>query len=195
MKKHILLMALPVALLAGCGTTGDSSFLSALTQFSSILEGTTPFVQESEEWEQYSIDKTAQGVTYSAANATEKQFVARKVEAEYPAAIDRVSRPFALSEKAKRELDETNKGYHFQFNQVMTVKDKKTSKTLGYCVNFDVNRWVNGKPTSWDMDGNVQQGFMYVATDKALSISTVGQDFIKRMCGNDFYTRYKNPND
>lgn len=196
MKKRILFMALPAMLLvSGCSTTGDSSLLSALNQFASILEGTTPFVQESEEWEKYSIDKTAQGVTYSAADAADKQFVSRKVDAEYPAAVDRLARPFALSESAKRELDEANQGYHFSYNQIMVVKDKKTAKAIGYCVNYDVNRWENGKPTPWDTQGNIQKGFLYVATDKPVSAATAGHEFIQRMCGTSFYTTYKNPND
>ncbi|WP_207625557.1 hypothetical protein [Paenalcaligenes suwonensis] len=132
MKKRILLMALPTVLLvSGCGSTnGDSSLLSALNQFATLLEGTTPFIQESESWEQYSIEKTAQGVTYSTANATETQFVTRKIDAEYAAAVDRLSRPFATNDNAKRELDAANQGYHFKYNQIMVVKEKKQLKLL-----------------------------------------------------------------
>lgn len=191
-------MTLPtVLLISGCGSTnsGDSSLLSALNQFATLLEGTTPFIQESESWEQYSIEKTAQGVTYSTANAAETQFVTRKMDAEYAAAVDRLSRPFAASDKLKNELDAANQGYHFKYNQIMVVKEKKTAKTIGYCVNYDVNRWENGRPTPLDAAGNIQQGFIYVATDKPVSAATVGPTFTQRMCGSSFYTKYKNPND
>lgn len=196
MKKPIALMGLSTALLlSGCGTTdGDGGLLSAINKFSELLDGTGPFIQESEEWEQYSIDKARQGLSYSTATAAEKQFVARKMDAEYPAAVDRLSRPFATSDRARQELDEANQGYRFTYNQVMVVKDKKTAKVLGYCVNYDVNRMEKGKPTPLDAPGNVQQHFVYVATDKPVSATTSGSDFIKRMCGDNFYNTYKNPN-
>lgn len=181
-------------IIAGCTTTsGDSSLLSAVNQFSKILEGTAPFIQESKDWEQYSLEKTAQGITYSPANHTQKEFVAKKLDKEYGAAVDRLSRPFAYNKELQKELDEGNNDYRFTYNQVITVKDQKTAKTLGYCVNFDVNYWENGKPTAWDKDGNQQKAFIYVATDRPVSVTTVDRDFIKRMCGNEFYSKYKNP--
>ncbi|MGG4603471.1 hypothetical protein ACLPHM_01635 [Paenalcaligenes sp. Me131] len=198
MKKRVLVLALPAALLvSGCGSMGDGSdgsFLSALQRFSTLLDGTTPFVEEAEEWKQYSITKTAQGVTYTTATTSDTQFVVRKMDTEYVAAIDRLSRPFAISESAKKELDEANKGYQFTYNQIRAVKDKTTSNTIGYCINYDVNRHENGQPTPLNAPGNVQQGFLYVAKDKPVSATTSNIEFIKRMCTEDFYNRYKNPN-
>lgn len=192
MKKGLLSISLVSAVVvAGC--SADSSLISALNQFGNILEGATPYIQESEEWEQYSIEKTAKGVVYGSVTKADEQFVSKKMDSEYPAAIDRLSRPFALNKETVKELDAVNKGYHFTYHQIMSVKDKSTSNIIGYCVNFDVNRWENGKPTSWDTAGNSQKSFIYVDKKRTLSISTVSSDFIKRMCGNDFYNKYKNP--
>lgn len=198
MKKGLLSISLLSTLvITGCTTTsgGDGGLLDAINQFTNILEGTKPFIQESKDWEKYSIEKTTQGVVYSPANKSDKEFVAKKLDKEYGPAVDRLSRPFAYNEELKKGLDEENNDYRFTYNQVMSVKDQKTAKTLGYCVNFDVNYWENGKPTAWNKDGNQQKAFIYVATDRPVSVTTVDRDFIKRMCGNDFYTQYKNPKD
>ncbi|MFT0212610.1 hypothetical protein VQ643_08305 [Pseudomonas sp. F1_0610] len=54
-----------------------------------------PFVQESEKWEAYSQQKIKQGVIYEKATEADKQYVSKKMNSEYMAAIDRLSRPFA----------------------------------------------------------------------------------------------------
>lgn len=141
------------------------------------------------------LKNTTQGVVYSPANKSDKEFIAKKLDKEYGSAVDRLSRPFAYNEELKKGLDEENNDYRFTYNQVVTVKDQKTAKTLGYCVNFDVNYWENGKPTAWNKDGNQQKAFIYAATDRPVSVTTVDRDFIKHMCGNDFYIQYKNPKD
>lgn len=192
MNKHILPITLLTTLvIAGCSSTGDSSFASALNKFTNVLENATPFLQESEEWEKYGIDKSKQGVVYSAASSSDSQYVSRKMDAEYPAAVDRLSRPFASTAKAKQDLDNANKGYHFKYNGIMAVKDKGTSNIIGYCVNYDANRYVNGQPTSWDEPGNVQKQFIYLATNKPISVATSNRDFIKRVCGESFYNQYQ----
>ncbi|MGG4774879.1 hypothetical protein ACLO87_09630 [Paenalcaligenes sp. Me52] len=76
----------------------------------------------------------------------------------------------------------------------VAVKDNKPSTTIGYCVNYDVNRVENARPTSQDATGNVQEHFIYVAKDKPVSATTANADFVKRMCGEDFFNRYKKPN-
>lgn len=196
MKKCYLSVSLLSSLfIAGCSATGDGGFLGALNQFSNLVDSAMPFVQESEEWKQYSIDKTAQGVTYHTATTADTQFASKKIESEYPAAIDRLARPFATHKNLQDELDEVNKDYHFTYNKIMTVKDKKSANTIGFCVNYDVNRFENGKPTPADTSGNLEKHFLYVAKDKPLSASTMGEDFIKQMCGVSFYNKYKNPND
>ncbi|UNM97175.1 hypothetical protein MMG00_04815 [Ignatzschineria rhizosphaerae] len=194
MKSYKIAISLTALMIAGCSTDGSSSYINALTKFSNILEGTTPLVQESKEWEQYSLDLTKTGVTYSAATSSEKKFATQKLEREYPAAIDRLSRPFALNDNAKKELEAANQNYHFNYHQIMTVKAKNDGKTVGYCINYDVNRWENGKPTPLDTAGNVQQHFIYLAQNKPLSATTTNLDFIKRVCGNSFYQKYKAPN-
>lgn len=194
MKKHHLPITLLTTLfIAGCSSTGDGSFLNALNQFSNILDGAMPLTQESEEWEQYSIEKAKQGVVYSEATAADTKYVKHKFETEYPKAIDRLSRPFALTKDAVRKLEESNQGYHFTFNKIMAVKNRSNSNTIGYCINFDVNRWENGKPTELDAAGNVQKQFIYAAKDKPLSTMAVKESFIKRLCGDNFYNQYKDP--
>lgn len=143
MQKKILLTLLlstSIFLISGCSSTN-----SVWDQFTNILSDAAPFIKESEEWEAYSIKTTQQGVVYSAANSTDKQFVSQKMDTEYPAAIERLSSPFAISTKAKDELAKENQGYRFKYNDIMTVKDKKTSTTLGYCVNYDSDRVIDGK--------------------------------------------------
>lgn len=193
-KRHLAIAFASTLFVAGCSSTGDGALLSALNQFSKILDGAMPLVQESEEWEKYSIEKTQQGVIYGVANNADKQFVSKKFDAEYPAAIDRLSRPFALDKEAVKELEAANTGYHFKFNQIMPVKNKSNANIIGYCVNFDVNRWENGKPTASDAPGNVQKQFIYAAKDRPLSTTTANKEFTERMCGKDFYSKYKNPN-
>lgn len=199
MKKRILSIALIAPLIiVGCSSTGstnsdDGTLLEAFNAFVNILDRSQPFVKESQEWEQYSIDKTNQGVVYSNATVEDTQFISKKMNAEYAGAVDRLSRIAAVNDSITKELDEASQDYRFTYHQVMTVKAKNSAKPIGYCVNFDVNLYENGKPTSWDASGNTQKGFIYLATDKPLSISTVSPDFIKRMCGNEFFNKYKNP--
>lgn len=175
--------------IAGCGTTTES----AIKQFSSILNNAMPFVQESEDWEAYSLEITKKGIIYGTATAADKQFVSKKMDNEYPAAVDRLSRPFAVSKKTQKELD-SDIGYRFKYNQVMPVKDKKTSNIIGYCVNFDVAVLNKGKATPSDSAGNVTQSFIYVAKDRPISVTTVSADFTKLVCGDNFYKKYKDPN-
>lgn len=192
MNKHILPMTLLTTLIiAGCSSTGDSGFANALNKFANVLEGATPFIQESEGWEQYSIDKTKQGVVYKAASNVDEQFVARKMNSEYAVAIDRLSRPFALNDKTKKALDDAGKDYQFKYNQIMAVQDKSTNKTIGYCVNFDARRIESGQLTPLDAQGNVQKSFIYVATDRPISIATATNDFTKLMCSANFFNQYK----
>ncbi|OYD23148.1 hypothetical protein B6S09_13925 [Oceanimonas baumannii] len=69
---------------------------------------------------------------------------------------------------------------------MMTVKNKKTADTFGYCVSYDSERVVNGTVTDPQKDL-----FIYVARDNPLSVTTVTDDFIKLMCGEDFHNKYK----
>lgn len=181
MKKNILSTALVSAtiLLAGCST----STTSMLTEFTNILTDTVPFVNESKEWEAYSINTTQRGVVYSKANAADLQFVSKKMDAEYPAAIDRLASPFARSAKDKKELDKVNQNYGFKYNEVIVVKDKKTSNLLGYCVNYDRTQNDNSK--------KLEKQFIYVAKDKPISAATAHEDFVPRMCGQAFYNKYQ----
>ncbi|MBP6345699.1 hypothetical protein AB8Q18_04315 [Neisseriaceae bacterium CLB008] len=188
------LRLVPATLLTTLLITGCSSTGGAFDQFANLLNKAMPFVQESEEWEAYSIQMTQQGVSYGTATAADKQFVSKKIEAEYPAAIDRLSRPFAANAKMEQELTQNNQNYRFKYNQVMPVKSKKSGSIIGYCVNYDVNRLENGKPTAPDAAGNVTQHFIYAAKDKPLSVATSSHEFTKRMCGETFFKKYKNPN-
>lgn len=196
MKKSTFSIALLATLfVSGCSSTGsstgDSTFVTAFKGFANIVTKAGPFIQEGEEWDKYSADYSQKGLTYSAATTADTQFVAKKMNAEYAAAIDRLARPFAKDEAMEKELDSANKNYHFTYNQIMAVKDKETNNIIGYCVNYDSNRWENGKPTPWDANGNVQKHFIYVATNKPVSAATVNEKFIVRMCGTQFYNQYK----
>ena len=193
MKLRLLSVTVFTTLLvAGCSSTsGEGSVLGALKQFSAILDGTTPFVEESQGWEKYSIDHVQQGVTYSAATPVEAQFVDKKLHAEYPAAVDRLSRPFAVNDKLVKELDSVSTDHRFTYHNIMAVKAKQSGNVIGYCVSLDINLLENGQPTPWDRAGNIQKAFIYVAKDKPVSVATVDRDFIKRMCGEGFYNQYK----
>lgn len=192
MSKRILSITLLTTLvIVGCSSTGDAGFASALNKFANVLEGATPFIQESEAWEQYSIDKTKQGVVYKAASDADEQFVTRKMNTEYAAAIDRLSRPFALNDQAKKELNDAGKDYQFKYNKIIAVQDKNSSNVIGYCVNYDARRIENGQLTPLDAQGNVQKSFIYVAKDRPISVATVGNDFTKLMCGTSFFNQYK----
>ncbi|WP_272682063.1 hypothetical protein [Providencia sp. PROV129] len=61
----------------------------------------------------------------------------------------------------------------------MAVKDKQSSKVIGYCVNYDSDRLINGK--------NV----VVKDEDKPISLATVTEDFTKMVCGKNFYKKYK----
>lgn len=189
MQKKILLTLLlstSIFLISGCSSTN-----SVWDQFTNILSDAAPFIKESEEWEAYSIKTTQQGVVYSAANSTDKQFVSQKMDTEYPAAIERLSSPFAISTKAKDELAKENQGYRFKYNDIMTVKDKKTSTTLGYCVNYDSDRVIDGKLKEVSEEDKIRKAFIYIAKDKPVSVATVSTDFTKLMCGEKFYNKNK----
>lgn len=196
MKKYTLPVALLTTLfISGCSSTGsgsnDGTLMEAFSAFVDILDRTQPFVQESEQWDQYSIEKSKKGLTYSPASSAEKQFVAKKMDSEFGVAIDKLERSVAITDDMQKELDAMSKKYQFTYNQVMAVKDKSTANTLGYCVNFDSIRYQDGKLTPVNTKGNLQKHFIYLTKDQPLSISTSGDDFIKRMCGIDFYNQFK----
>lgn len=187
-RKRVLTLLLGTStlLLSGCGSTN-----SLLNQFSTILSNAAPFIQESEDWEAYSLKTTQQGVVYSAANSADKQFVSKKMDAEYADAIKRLSSPFAITNKAKEELAQDNISYRFKYNEIMVVKDKKTATTLGYCVNYDSDSFIDGKLIEVSNEDKIRNDFIYVAKDKPVSITTVSGEFTKVMCGENFYKKYK----
>lgn len=189
MKKTILLFGMlstSFLLVSGCSSNND-----AWGKFANILDGAMPFVKESENWEAYSIKATQQGVVYAKSTAADQQFVSKKMDKEYPDAINRVASPFAFSSKSKQELAESNQGYQFKYNEVIAVKDKKSSNIIGYCVNYDSDRVINGKIAEVKDEDKIRKDFIYVAKDKPVSIATVSEEFTKTMCGNDFYKKYK----
>lgn len=191
MKKILLsISTLAITLsMSGCNTT-----TSMLTQLADTLEKATPFINEGKEWEQYSIDVANQGVVYSKASASDMQFVSKKMEAEYLDAMNRFMNPFSKKGGTLSDhMDKNNQHYVFKYNQVQVVKDKKTNNVLGYCVNYDSDMLENGKVMPVKEDEKIRQNFIYLTKDKPLSVTTVGKDFTKRVCGDDFYNKYKNP--
>ncbi|MBQ0213139.1 hypothetical protein KAH51_06645 [Proteus vulgaris] len=182
----LLLLGSSTLLLSGCNST-----TGAWDKFTTILSNTAPFIKESQEWEAYSVKTTQQGVVYSAANASDKQFVSNKMDTEYVATIARLSNPFAIGEDAKEELAKENQGYRFKYNDIVTVKDKKTSTTLGYCVNYDSDRVIDGKLKEVSEEDKIRKSFIYIAKDKPVSVATVSADFTKLMCGEKFYNKNK----
>lgn len=190
MKKHILsvsLLTVFTLFASGCGTSTASKF----AEFSNMLADAMPYVNESEEWDAYSIKTAQQGVVYSPASTADIQYVSNRMDAEYAAAIDRVVGPFARNDKTKKELAEANQNYHFNYNKVIIAKDKSTANLIGYCVNYD--RLGNGKGQTKEED-KLYKDFIFVTKDKPISMATTNSDFIKRVCGNDFYNKYKKPN-
>lgn len=189
MKKHIL----PITLLSAATllVTGCSSNKDMWGEFANILTDSSSIVKESEDWEAYSIKTTQQGVVYSKANSADQQFVSHKMDAEYADAVNRLSSPFARSDKAKDKLAKENQGYRFKYNEIMVVKDKKSSNTLGYCVNYDSDRMENGQVKAVKEEDKIRKQSIYVAKDKPLSVTTVSGDFIKVMCGENFYKKYQ----
>lgn len=188
MKKIILSGAVISTMLiaSGCSTSGTNT-AGMLTELANILTDATPFLNEGEEWHTYSEQMSKQGLSYATATAADQQFVSKKMDTEYAAAVDRLSRPFARSNKEKKELDKVNQNYGFKYNHIRVVKDKKTSNTIGYCVNYDRTQIDNKK--------KLEKQFVYIAKDKPISAATAHQDIIKRMCGEDYYKQYKNPED
>ncbi|WP_369311117.1 hypothetical protein [Providencia rettgeri] len=187
MKKTILLFSLLGAstlFISGCSSTNN-----AWEKFANILDGAMPFVKESEEWEAYSIKATQQGVVYSKSTNADKQYVSKRMDNEYPDAVNRFASPFALSSKSKQELADSNRGYQFTYNEIVVVKDKTSSDVIGYCVNYGFDRVINGKLVE-DND-KIRNDFIYVAKDKPISLGTVNEEFTKTMCGKDFYKKYK----
>ncbi|MFT0213978.1 hypothetical protein VQ643_15480 [Pseudomonas sp. F1_0610] len=191
MKKSILsLTLLSTLLMSGCGTTGNNENLWART--SDLIGRAMSFVNEAEEWEAYSLEKTKQGVVYSTATEADLKVVSQRMDAEYAAAIDRLARPFVESEKMGTDLTNENQGYQFTYNHVMLVKTKSSGSTIGYCVNYDSDRYDrNGKLIAVSADKKIRKNFIYVAVDKPISASTASGDFTKVMCGESFYNKYK----
>lgn len=189
MKKSILSITLLATAIGvtGCSTTNKDMW----TEFSNILTDAVPFLNESEDWEKYGINVAQQGVVYSAATTSDMQFVSKKMDAEYAAAVSRLATPFARKPEHKAKFDQENQGYVFKYNKVMVVKDKKTSNVLGYCVNYDRSSNIPGQATK--QDDNLIKQFIYLAKDRPLSVSTATSDFTKRVCGTEFYTKYKDP--
>lgn len=189
MKTTILLFGMlstSVLFVSGCSSSND-----VWGKFSNILDGAMPFVKESEDWEDYSINTTQKGVVYAKSTTSDQQFVSKKMNDEYADAVNRVASPFALNSKTKQELADSNQGYQFKYNEVMAVKDKQSSKVIGYCVNYDSDRVINGKIAEVKDEDKIRKDFIYVAKDRPISIATVTEDFTKTMCGNDFYKKYK----
>ncbi|APG50812.1 TPA: hypothetical protein U2M28_001769 [Providencia stuartii] len=189
MKKHIFsitVLSAATLLVTGCSSNNDM-----WGEFANILSDANPVVQESEEWEAYSIKTTQQGVTYASASSADQQFVSKKMDAEYADALYRVSSPFARSDKTKEQLAKDNQGYRFKYNEIMVVKDKKTANTIGYCVNYDSDQIENGQVKPVKEKDKIRNHFIYVDKVKPLSVMTVGSDFTKVMCGEEFYNKYK----
>lgn len=189
MKKTILLFGMlstSVLFVSGCSSSND-----VWGKFSNILDGAMPFVKESEDWEDYSVKTTQKGVFYAKSTTSDQQFVSKKMNDEYADAVNRVASPFALNSKTKQELADSNQGYQFKYNEVMAVKDKQSSKVIGYCVNYDSDRVINGKVAEVKDEDKIRKDFIYVARDRPISIATVTEEFTKTMCGKDFYKKYK----
>lgn len=189
MKKSVLFVcALPTLFLAGCSTSGGTA--DALTKFGKIVSDVMPFVNETEEWEAYADNIVKQGLVYGSASTADMKFVSNKMDAEYASAVNRFASPFARNAKDQGDLAKANQGYLFKYNQVQVVKDKKTSNTIGYCVNYD--RLENGLGKDTKAEDKLYKEFIYIAKDKPVSIATITSDFTKKVCGESFYNKYKN---
>ncbi|EPF72140.1 hypothetical protein [Acinetobacter rudis] len=190
MNKYIL--SVPIfglfLITTACSTTADK-----FQQVSKILTDAMPLVQESKDWEAYADRITKQGVAYTSASSKDRQFVEKKMDAEYPAAIERLASPFTLNQKNKDELAKANKNYVFKYNQIQVVKDKKTSNIVGYCVNYD--RPQTGLGENTQEGEKLYKQFIYLAVDRPISTTTASKDFITLVCGQSFYSKYKNPED
>lgn len=73
----------------------------------------------------------------------------------------------------------------------MAVKDKQSSKVIGYCVNYDSDRLINGKIVVVKDEDKIRKDFIYIAKDRPISLATVTEDFTKMVCGKNFYKKYK----
>ncbi|MGG4662657.1 hypothetical protein [Providencia vermicola] len=189
MKKTILLFSMlstSVLFVSGCSSNTD-----VWGKFSNILDGAMPFVKESEDWEEYSVKTAQQGVIYAKSTTADQQFVSKKMNDEYADAVNRVASPFALTSKTKQKLADANQGYQFKYNEIMTVKDKQSSKTIGYCVNYDSDRVIDGKIAEVKDEDKIRKDFIYVAKDRPISVATVTETFTKTICGQEFYKKFK----
>ncbi|AOA58514.1 hypothetical protein [Acinetobacter larvae] len=196
MKKALVSITfLPILYLAACSASNHmwTQTANSVGVLAEILNDANPFLEESNEWEAYGIKMAQQDLSYVPANSAEQAFVSKKMDQEYPAAINRLAAAFTRTDKAREELARENQGYRFKYNHVITVKDKKTQQTIGYCANYDGDRYREGKILPETDKTRIRKDFVFMTQDKPLSLTTSNKTFIKRVCGEDFYRKYKDP--
>lgn len=186
MRKKIIFVGLTALFLSGCNSSSgtDSSF----EKFTKIVTNLSSYSSEVDEWDNYGAKMKKEGIIHEPANLADKKFVKNKMDSEYVAAVNHVGSAFTLTDESKKELAKENQGYKFTYNEILTVKNKNKNNTIGYCVNYDTERSIDGQIKSEDKD---KKNFLYIDKIKPLSILTGGSDFIKLMCGDDFYNRNK----
>ncbi|QEZ90864.1 MULTISPECIES: hypothetical protein [Proteus] len=184
MKKNIFLIGIAALVLSGCNSGSENSF----EKFTKIVTNLSSYSSEVDEWNDYGANLKKNGIKYEAANSSDQKFVQDKMDSEYVNAINHVGSAFTVTEKSKQELEKENQGYKFTYNKIVTVKDTSKNNTVGYCVNYDSARVIDGQIKSEDKD---KKNFLYIDKSRPLSIFTGSSDFIKVVCGDDFYNKYK----
>lgn len=58
-------------------------------------------------------------------------------------------------------------------------------------MNYDSDQIENGQVKPVKEKDKIRNHFIYVDKVKPLSVMTVGSDFTKVMCGEEFYNKYK----
>ncbi|MDL5165847.1 hypothetical protein QSH14_01930 [Proteus faecis] len=184
MKNNIFLISIASLVLSGCSSGTENSF----EKLTKIVTNLSSYSAEVDEWNDYGTNLKKNGIKYEDANSSDQKFVQNKMQSEYANAINHVGSAFTITEESKEELAKENQGYRFIYNKIITVKDISKNTTIGYCVNYDSERIIDGQVKSEDKD---KKNFIYIDKNRPLSIFTGSSDFIKVVCGDDFYKKYK----
>lgn len=184
MKKNLFFIGAAALILSGCNSDLDGS----INRFTKIVTNLSSFSSEVDEWNTYGADMKKNGIKHEASNASDETFVKNKMDSEYQGAIAHVGSAFTITQSSKEDLEKENQGYKFTYNKIMTVKDANKNNTLGYCVSYNVERIIDGEVKSEEKDKN---NFIYIDKIKPLSVFTGSETFIKDVCADDFYNKYK----
>lgn len=182
MYKITLIFAslIPILALTACGKLKETYQLGSALYLVGAMN----------HWDKFSEEKNKAGIIRTKATPSELSYLKQRLDTEYVASIDKLGKmaggnPMAyLKNPLQGDLKKANTQLFFPINEAYSLKDKVTKKTFGYCVDHDITAITNGVVEKNEKTNHM---FSYVDLNEKISFFTIGDDFIKNLCGEKFH--------